>query len=61
MNNFYYELLVNFDYNLFVCFSWIFNLFKIGRKRNLEFNDLYVPLNNDESSLLGIELQKYIY
>ncbi|XP_022162516.1 probable multidrug resistance-associated protein lethal(2)03659 [Myzus persicae] len=39
-------------------FSWIFDLFKIGRKRDLEFNDLYVPLNNDRSSLLGIELQK---
>ncbi|XP_060872271.1 probable multidrug resistance-associated protein lethal(2)03659 isoform X2 [Metopolophium dirhodum] len=39
-------------------FSWIFDLFKVGRKRNLEFNDLYVPLNNDRSSLLGIELQK---
>ncbi|XP_015366052.1 PREDICTED: probable multidrug resistance-associated protein lethal(2)03659 [Diuraphis noxia] len=39
-------------------FSWIFDLFKIGRKRDLEFNDLYVPLNNDRSSLLGIELQR---
>ncbi|KAL5233639.1 hypothetical protein ACI65C_001049 [Semiaphis heraclei] len=39
-------------------FSWIFDLFKIGRERDLEFNDLYVPLNNDRSSLLGIELQK---
>ncbi|XP_025200376.1 probable multidrug resistance-associated protein lethal(2)03659, partial [Melanaphis sacchari] len=39
-------------------FSWIFKLFKVGRKRDLEFNDLYIPLNNDRSSLLGIELKK---
>ncbi|XP_060851388.1 probable multidrug resistance-associated protein lethal(2)03659 [Rhopalosiphum padi] len=39
-------------------FSWIFKLFKVGRKRDLEFNDLYIPLNNDRSSLLGVELKK---
>ncbi|KAF0746460.1 putative multidrug resistance-associated protein lethal(2)03659, partial [Aphis craccivora] len=46
--------------NIFEIFtySWIFKLFKVGRKRDLEFNDLYVPLNNDRSSLLGIELKK---
>ncbi|KAE9539572.1 hypothetical protein AGLY_004824 [Aphis glycines] len=46
--------------NIFEIFtySWIFKLFKVGRKRDLEFNDLYIPLNNDRSSLLGIELKK---
>ncbi|XP_022162518.1 probable multidrug resistance-associated protein lethal(2)03659 isoform X2 [Myzus persicae] len=39
-------------------FSWILNLFKTGQKRDLESNDIYDPLNDDKSSLLGFEFEK---
>ncbi|XP_026805619.1 probable multidrug resistance-associated protein lethal(2)03659 isoform X1 [Rhopalosiphum maidis] len=39
-------------------FSWILNFFKTGQKRNLETNDLYTPLNDDKSSLLGLKFEK---
>lgn len=35
-------------------------LFRIGRKRDLEENDLYTILNDHASSSLGDELEKYI-
>lgn len=34
------------------------NLFKIGRSRDLEENDLYVTLKDHSSSTLGDELEK---
>lgn len=33
-------------------------LFNTGQRRDLEVNDLYVTLNEHESSLLGNELEK---
>lgn len=42
----------------FFLFSWMFNLFKEGRNRDLEENDLYSPLNNHSSSLLGNQLEE---
>ncbi|XP_060850142.1 probable multidrug resistance-associated protein lethal(2)03659 isoform X2 [Rhopalosiphum padi] len=39
-------------------FSWILNLFKTGQKRDLETNDLYAPLDDDKSSLLGFKFEK---
>ncbi|XP_026805630.1 probable multidrug resistance-associated protein lethal(2)03659 isoform X2 [Rhopalosiphum maidis] len=39
-------------------FSWIFNLFKAGQKRDLETNDLYAPLDDVKSSLLGFKFEK---
>ncbi|VVC32367.1 Hypothetical protein CINCED_3A020730 [Cinara cedri] len=39
-------------------FSWMLNLLKTARKRDLNENDLYATLNNHKSSLLGNELEK---
>jgi len=41
-----------------ISYSWMLNLFKTGRKRDLEENDLYITLNDHNSSLLGNELEK---
>jgi len=38
--------------------SWILNLFKLGRKRELEENDLYLTLDEHASSSLGSDLGK---
>eukprot|EP00102_Acyrthosiphon_pisum_P027033 XP_016664243.1 PREDICTED: probable multidrug resistance-associated protein lethal(2)03659 isoform X1 [Acyrthosiphon pisum] len=38
--------------------SWLLNLFKTGQKRDLETNDLYDPLNDHKSSLLGFEIER---
>lgn len=42
-------------------FSWILNLLKTGRKKNLEFDDLYAILDEDKTSLLGDKLEKYFF
>lgn len=34
------------------------DLFKTGRQRDLECNDLYEPLNDDKSSLLGFKFEE---
>lgn len=34
------------------------NLFKIVLKRDIEINDLYIPLNEHTSSTLGNDLEK---
>ncbi|VVC32375.1 ABC transporter type 1, transmembrane domain,ABC transporter-like,P-loop containing nucleoside triphosphate [Cinara cedri] len=39
-------------------FSWLINLFKMGLKKDLDKNDLYTPLEEHTSSLLGNELEK---
>ncbi|XP_025192678.1 probable multidrug resistance-associated protein lethal(2)03659, partial [Melanaphis sacchari] len=39
-------------------FSWILNLFKTGQKKCLENNDMYAPLDDDKSSLLGLKLEE---
>ncbi|XP_026807199.1 probable multidrug resistance-associated protein lethal(2)03659 isoform X1 [Rhopalosiphum maidis] len=39
-------------------FGWTLNLFKTGRKRDLEVNDLYTTLNDHSSATLGNELEK---
>lgn len=36
----------------------MFNLFKIGHKRELDENDLYTTLKDHESSSLGDKLEK---
>lgn len=41
-------------------YRWTLNLFKTGKKRDLEVNDLYTTLNDHSSSSLGNELEKYI-
>ncbi|XP_001946763.2 multidrug resistance-associated protein 4 [Acyrthosiphon pisum] len=40
-----------------ISYSWMLNLFKTGRKRDLEEDDLYMTLNEHTSSLLGNELE----
>lgn len=39
-------------------FSWILGLFFVGYKRELEVTDLYSPLNEHKSSILGDRFQK---
>lgn len=39
-------------------FGWIYKLFKIGEKRDLEVNDLYATLKDHTSSSLGRELEE---
>ncbi|XP_025406860.1 probable multidrug resistance-associated protein lethal(2)03659 [Sipha flava] len=39
-------------------FSWTLGIFKTGRKKALEVNDLYTALDDYKSSLLGDELEK---
>lgn len=47
----------NLFYQIFFI-SWMLNLFKIGRKKDLCANDLYATLNDYNSSSLGDELEK---
>lgn len=39
-------------------FSWLWNVFKVGRKRDLDENDLYAVYDDHKSSLLGNELER---
>lgn len=43
---------------VFILFRWIINLFKKGRKKDLEINDLYSTLNEHSASILGSKLEK---
>jgi hypothetical protein len=42
-------------------FYWTLDIFKKGYKKHLELNDLYKPLNADDSAILGSRLEKYDY
>uniref|UniRef100_A0A2S2QB40 Multidrug resistance-associated protein 4 n=1 Tax=Sipha flava TaxID=143950 RepID=A0A2S2QB40_9HEMI len=46
--------------NLFeiLTFGWTLNLFKTGKKRDLEVNDLYTTLDTHASAILGNQLEK---
>lgn len=46
--------------SLFILFRWTFNLFKTGKKRDLEVNDLYTTLDTHASAILGNKLEKLI-
>lgn len=39
-------------------FWWVFPLFRVGGKRELDIDDLYNVLEEDESGKLGDRLQK---
>ncbi|XP_060873079.1 ATP-binding cassette sub-family C member 4-like isoform X2 [Metopolophium dirhodum] len=41
-----------------ITYSWMLDLFKIVLKRDIEINDLYIPLNEHTSSTLGNDLEK---
>ncbi|PSN47509.1 hypothetical protein C0J52_02251 [Blattella germanica] len=41
-----------------ITFFWTFDLFKKGYKRDLELEDLYAPLDEHKSSLLGDKVEK---
>lgn len=43
---------------VYIFLRWIYKLFKTGRKRDLEVNDLYATLNDHASSSLGRELEE---
>lgn len=43
---------------IFFMTRWTLKLFKTGRKRDLEVNDLYTTLDDHSSSSLGNELEK---
>lgn len=42
----------------YLCFWWVFPIFFKGRKQDLDTGDLYQPLNDHKSSLLGEALCK---
>lgn len=42
----------------FTIYSWMLDLFKIVLKRDIEINDLYIPLDEHTSSTLGNDLEK---
>lgn len=50
-------LIVENNYIFFI-YRWTLNLFKKGRNRDLEVNDLYTTLDDHTSSSLGNELEK---
>lgn len=54
----YYKSLDHILTNFQILFSWLLNLFKIGRKRDLNENDLCETLEHYSSSRLGSELEK---
>ncbi|CAI6364367.1 unnamed protein product [Macrosiphum euphorbiae] len=41
-----------------ITYSWMLDLFKIVLKRDIEINDLYIPLDEHTSSTLGNDLEK---
>lgn len=45
---------------MYILFSWIFDLIKTGRVRDLEKTDLHTTLDDYISSTLGDQLEKYI-
>lgn len=44
----------------YFCVRWLNPLFRIGRKRKLEEDDMYEVLTEDRSEKLGQDLQRYI-
>lgn len=42
----------------FISFSWMLNLFKTGRNRDLEEHDLYTTLKDHTASYLGLKLEE---
>jgi len=43
---------------IYIIYSWISNLLKIGRLRDLNETDLYTTLDDQKSSTLGDKLEK---
>lgn len=56
-----YSTIIMFCLPLYVLFSWMLNLLKTGRIRDLNETDLYATLDDQKSSTLGDQLEKYLF
>lgn len=57
----YFPKYLNYNYFVFLSYSWLLKIYKTGQKRDLEEDDLYTTLNDHSSSVLGNKLEKLLF